>query len=244
MKKDICLLLLTTINLMNGKFIKIAHRGASGTNPENTISAFKNALNYADMIEFDLHLTKDGHLVVFHDDTLERVTDGNGKISDKTLAELKSLTVLKKEKIPTFEEVLITIDRKLPVDIELKGKNTAKKVADTLKEFLKKGWKYSDFLISSFDHEQVYEFNRYLPEIKTAFLYWKELPSRDDMKKTKNNGINWLILDSKTITQNFVKEAQKLGFEVGVYTVNDASEYQKLKEWGVNGIFTDFPEKF
>ncbi|OGB84435.1 hypothetical protein A3F66_03185 [candidate division TM6 bacterium RIFCSPHIGHO2_12_FULL_32_22] len=229
---------------MSAKFIKIAHRGASGTNPENTLISFKNALNCADMIEFDVHLTKDGHLIIFHDDTLERVTASNGKISDKTLAELKSLAVLGKEKIPTLAEALVAIDRKLPVDIELKGKNTAKKVADTLKEFLKKGWNYSDFLISSFDHEQVYEFNRYLPEVKTAFLYWQELPTEKEMKEIRNNGIDWLILDSKTITQKFIKEAQKLGFEVGVYTVDDACEYQKLKSWGVNGIATDFPEKF
>lgn len=103
--------------------LRIAHRGASGYAPENTLAAFKKALEFdIDVIELDVHLTKDNHLVVIHDKTVNRTTDGKGKVADKTLAELQKLDAGNGEKIPTLQEVLDLVNRKALVSIEIKGK--------------------------------------------------------------------------------------------------------------------------
>lgn len=128
---------------MNNNFLKnsvIAHRGIYDNKKtiENTISAFKKAINKGYAIEFDLHLTKDKKVIVFHDDKLERLTDVRGYIKDKTLDELNKIRLINGESIPTFEEVLKLVNGKVPLLIELKdniGYRLEKEVIKILKDY-------------------------------------------------------------------------------------------------------------
>ncbi len=116
-------------SLKNSAFLVIAHRGASGYAPENTLASIRKGLDMgADMVEIDIHLSKDGEVVVIHDATLERTTDGTGKVQSKTLEELKKLNAgswfgkeFSQEKIPTLKEVIDLMDGKALLLIELKN---------------------------------------------------------------------------------------------------------------------------
>ena len=148
--------------------IKVGHRGAMGYEPENTLRSFKKALELGvDMIEFDVYVCKSGELVVIQDDTLERTTNGKGLVIEKTLAELKELDAGKEEKIPTLEEIMDLADKKVKINIELKGDNTAKPVLNMIEKYVdEKGWKYDDFLVSSFNHNELKKFKELNPKIK------------------------------------------------------------------------------
>ena len=158
--------------------IKVGHRGAMGYEPENTLRSFKKALELGvDMIEFDVYVCKSGELVVIHDDTLERTTNGKGLVIEKTLAELKELDAGKEEKIPTLEEIMDLADKKVKINIELKGDNTAKPVLNMIEKYVdEKGWKYDDFLVSSFNHGELKNFKELNPKIKTGILVEEKNP--------------------------------------------------------------------
>jgi glycerophosphoryl diester phosphodiesterase len=146
------------------RIMVIAHRGASGYAPENTVSAFKKAIMMkADMIEFDVHLTKDGKVVLMHDKTVDRTTDGKGKVKEMTLKELKKLDAglwfdkkFKGEKIPTLEKVLKKFKGKILFNIEIKSEGTEEEIVRLIKKYkLEK-----DVMVSSFNHQ-------FLKKIKT-----------------------------------------------------------------------------
>jgi glycerophosphoryl diester phosphodiesterase len=127
--------------------LKIAHRGASGYEPEDTLRAFKKALEMgADALGIDVHVCKSGEVVVIHDDTLGRTTDARGWVRKKTLSELKSFHIQKGEKISTLEEVLDFVRGKMKLDIELKEKRCAGPTYEIIKRAIRGGvWSYDDF---------------------------------------------------------------------------------------------------
>lgn len=116
--------------------IIVGHRGAAALKPENTLSSFEEALKYVQAIELDVHVSKTGELVVIHDDTVDRTTNKKGYVKDLTLKELKKLDAGNNEKIPTLNEVLDLINNSAIVNIELKGKETALPVSETIKSYL------------------------------------------------------------------------------------------------------------
>ncbi len=132
--------------------LRIGHRGACGYEPENTLRSFNRALQLrVDMVELDVHVCRSGEIVVIHDSKVDRTTGGTGYVADKTLDELRTLDAGKGEKIPTLQEVLTLVNRKVKVNIELKGTGTAKPVFQLLEKHVRElGWSYGDFLISSF----------------------------------------------------------------------------------------------
>ena len=128
------LIILTTSSLANAQDIQvIGHRGAMGHAPENTITSIKKALMFdVDAIEIDVFRCLTGEIVVFHDKKLSKLTNGKGNIENKTLTELRKLKVMETDSIPTLEEVISVINGKVSLNIELKGKNTAKGVLDIM----------------------------------------------------------------------------------------------------------------
>ena len=129
MKFKILFSLLLVFTSQNYSFLIIGHRGACGYEPENTLVSFARAVNMGvDMIELDVYACKTGELVVHHDDTVDRMTNGHGNVIDMSFAELRSLKVAGIEQIPTLSEVIDLIDHKVPIDIELKGPGTAKPI--------------------------------------------------------------------------------------------------------------------
>ena len=222
---------------------KIAHRGASGYEPENTLLAFKKAIELkADMIELDVHKCKSGELVVIHDEKLDRATNGTGYVAEKTIQQLRRLDAGKGQKIPTLQEVLDLVDRKIKVNIELKGEGTAKPVFKVIENYVKRrGWSYDDFLISSFDHYELLRFNKLNPKIKIgALISGIPIDFVAFAKKINAYSVN-LCVDA--INKRFVEDAHKKSMKVFVWTVNDFEDIRRMKKLGVDGIFSDYPDR-
>jgi glycerophosphoryl diester phosphodiesterase len=147
--------------------LKIAHRGASQCEPENTLRAFRRAIELgADMIEIDVHLSRDGIPVILHDFQLDRMTDGHGPVSDKSLTELKTLTVAGVETIPTLAETIDLVRGQCGLYIELKGEGTPGPTVETLRG---EGFT-SEVIVGSFRPWLVSETKALAPEIRTSIL--------------------------------------------------------------------------
>lgn len=227
---------------MSNSLLKIGHRGAKAHVAENTIASINKALNIGvDAIEIDVHKCASGELVVFHDFTLDRMTNGSGEVAKHSLEQLKQLRVLGEFEIPTLEEVLDAIDRKCVLNIELKGKDTASVACEIISEYIEtRRWQLADFLISSFQ----------LEELKTVFNLNSKLRLGVLTKASVSEAIkNASIINAYAIhpnvallTKDNVKLAQDKGYKVITWTVNDEATTQRVKTYGVNGIISDNPE--
>lgn len=223
--------------------VRVGHRGASGYEPENTLLAFQKAIDVgADMVELDVHMCKSGELVVMHDDTVDRTTNGTGRIEDKTLAELKGLECQKGERIPTLPEVLDLLDKKIKVDIEIKGKGTANQVRAIIEEYVDShGWKYSDFMVSSFRHDELWAIRETDPELQIGVLTEMIPPGfLGFARKIKAYSVNVPV---DKIDEKFVDSAHRKGLKVFVYAANNTPEIQKVKKLNVDYICSDYPDK-
>lgn len=223
----------------------IGHRGACGYELENTLVSFQRAFDMGvDMIELDVHVCKTGELVVMHDETVDRTTSGHRKIADISFKELRSLRTEKNQQIPTLQEVIELIDRKIPINIELKGLGTAQPVAQLVKAYFEKDWKADNFVISSFDHEQLIEFKKVCPHIKTGILFDSLYMPEDIASAAEKYAADFIGLDLEIVTQDLVTVAHKAGYPVFVWTVNDKQTADTMRFFGVQGIFTNYPDIF
>jgi len=220
----------------------IGHRGAAGYEPENTILSFQKAIHLnVDMIEFDVRLCKSGEVVILHDDSLERTTNGAGLVSKTSLVELQKLDAGKAQKIPTLTETFETIGSKVKMNVELKGSSTAKPVSQIIRRFVDSGIiRQEDILVSSFMMDELLIVRRLFPELKIAPLFYK-LP--EDFSEIASILKAWSInLNLKFLTENDVKRVHASGYKLYVYTVNNVEDKARMQNWGVDGIFTDLPE--
>lgn len=223
-------------------FLIIAHRGASGHEPENTLRSFEAAIKLgADMIELDVQACKTGELVVIHDVTVDRTTNGRGRVDEIPLSGLRKLNAGKGEQIPTVIEALNLIDERVSVNIELKTFGTAKPVADIVTQYLKNGWSNNAFLVSSFIHQELTAFHGVQPDIRLGALI-TGIPI--DYAKFAADLSAWSVHASvEFINQAFVDDAHQRGLKFLVYTVNDEREISNMRTLGVDGIFTNFPNQ-
>ena len=224
-------------------FLKIAHRGASGYEPENTLIAFQKALELkADGIELDVHLSSDGKIVVIHDETIDRTTKGKGEVNQMTLNQLKSFRIDTTNEIPTLIEVLDLVNKHCIINIELKGIGTAKPVFDLLTQYIQdKNWDYDDFYISSFDCNMLEEFQNYDSKFRLGILTEESAESALAFaKKIKAFSIN---PDYQLLNKENVALMQKEGFAIFPWTVNSDEAIQEIKTLNVNGIISNFPDK-
>jgi glycerophosphoryl diester phosphodiesterase len=222
---------------------KIGHRGAMGYISENTLSSFEKSIKIGvDVIELDVRLCKTGQLVIIHDEKVDRTTNSKGYVAEKTLEELKALNTGNGEEIPTLYESLSFIDRRVKVNIELKGVGTARPVYKTIQDFIKnKNWKKSDFLISSFDHSQLEEFHLLDSNIRIGVLIRNNPMGYDQfLKKINAYSVN---ISLKLINQELVDYFHKKNLKVYVWVVNKLSDIKQMKLLGVDGFFSDFPDK-
>lgn len=221
--------------------ICFAHRGASGHAPENTLLAVETALSMgAAWIELDVFAVEK-ELVVIHDSRLERTTSGSGDVTDASLAYLRSLDAGKGEKIPFLREVLDTVAGKAGINIELKGPNTAGLVAPMIASYISREIFHRDqFLVSSFNHQELQVFTRLAPEIRTGANL--SGPPLDNAGFAEGLAVYSLHVHRKSVTQAFVEDAHRRGFKVFVFTVNHAKDLAAMIAIGVDGIFTNYPE--
>jgi glycerophosphoryl diester phosphodiesterase len=217
--------------------LKIGHRGAKGYEPENTLISFQKAIDLkVDGIELDVHLSSDGEIIVIHDDSIDRTTNGKGFVKNLTALELKTLG------IPTLSEVLDLINHNCFVNIELKGIGTAKPVVDLISHYiLVKNWNYTDFLVSSFDWKMLEEIQLLNPKIRIGVLTEESIEDALVFAKTtKAFSIhpNYVLLSKENVAL-----MQENEFEVYPWTVNLKEDIQKIKSFNVNGIISDFPDR-
>lgn len=228
---------------MKHSYLKIGHRGAKGYVAENTLESIQKALDFrVDGIEIDVHLCASGELVVFHDFTLDRMTNGIGEVSKLSFSELKQLKVNNQFQIPTLEEVLDTIDKKCLLNIELKGRHTAATTCEVIQKFIKtKEWSYQDFIVSSFQHHELEDVFKIDKNIPLGVLTKANVDEAIKFGKTINAVAihpNFALLTSEN-----VKRAQLQGYKVNTWTVNDKETIERMKSYGVDGIISDFPDK-
>jgi glycerophosphoryl diester phosphodiesterase len=219
----------------------IGHRGACAHAPENTLASVRKALELgAPCLEIDVYHV-DQRPVIFHDDRLERTTNGTGYLLEQRFETLRTLDAGCGERIPTLEEVFETVDRRAGVNIELKGPATARPVVGLLAELRRRGWPDELILVSSFDHRQLAEVRRLDPAIRIGALI-VGLPV-DDAAFAAALGAYSVHLSLEFIDRRFVADAHARGLQVFVFTVNHPEDIRKMTQLGVDGIFTDFPER-
>jgi glycerophosphoryl diester phosphodiesterase len=220
----------------------IGHRGAAAHAPENTLASFRKALELgADMIELDVHLSSDGELVVIHDDTLDRTTDGFGPVSSMTLSDLRELDAGGGERVPMLREVLELIGGQCGVDIELKGEGTAGPVASMLRRSVDEGpFAPGSLLVTSFNPIELMEFAPLCPEVRIGILV--EGVPEGVVEVGGHLAVRTIGLDHRFMTEEVVRECIRAGFEVHAWTVNDMERARMLIGWGVGAIITDRPE--
>jgi glycerophosphoryl diester phosphodiesterase len=225
------------------KILKIGHRGAKGYEPENTLVAFEKAIEMgADGIELDVHLSLDGHLIVIHDETIDRTTNGKGEVNQLTLQELKSFSVDGKQKIPTLEEVLDLVNKRCFVNIELKNQDTAEKVVQIIEHYiLEKKWNNSHFFVSSFDWNALQQVRFLNENIRIGVLTETDLDLAISFARFMK--AEALHPDFQFLTNENTAKIQEKGILVFPWTVNDKEDIQKIKSFKVDGIITDFLDR-
>jgi glycerophosphoryl diester phosphodiesterase len=232
--------------------IIFAHRGASAHAPENTLAAFELALTQgADAIELDAKLTSDGHVIVFHDTTVDRITGVHGRVKDLSLADLRALDAgsffsskYAGEKIPLLEEVFEVVGRKMSINVELTNYNAPRDhLVETVCMLVKKFNLQKQVMFSSFLDGNLSRAQSYLPEVPCGLLALHGLMGAwarsFGFAFGKYAALHPYLTD---VTREQVQRVHRLKGRVHVWTVNAEADIQRLFGWGVDGIFTDDPQ--
>ncbi len=219
------------------------HRGASAIAPQNTLAAFMLAAQQgAQGIELDVHLTRDGQLVVIHDFTVESTTDGTGAVADMALAQLKELDAgawfspeFAGERIPTLEEVFVAVGGELLINVEIKSSATG--IENAVVECIRHQQMEARVLISSFDADVLRRL-RSLTDVPLGYLFNSASQSRLAELASFCAALHpW----HEQVDADFMQRARELGCLVNVWTVNDPLRACQLAALGVNTIITDQP---
>jgi glycerophosphoryl diester phosphodiesterase len=227
----------------------IAHRGASGYAPENTLASFERAIQLgAAFIETDLHLTRDAHFVAIHDGTLERTTNGSGDVRDFTLPELRHLDAGKwfdrefmDERIPTLDEIL-EFSRKHDVVFYLELKyDAAWGMHHALVAALRNAESAARTVVISFDPATLRAVHKLDPSLMIGLLV--EKAEGDVVKRAVGAGTRQVCAAASIVTPEFVTDAHRSDLHVVAWTVNSVEEMQAMIAAGVDGIMTDFPDR-
>ncbi len=220
----------------------IAHRGASGDYPENTLLAIEQAIiQGADAIEIDVFAVQ-GELVVIHDHHLERTTNGSGSIYNYTLAELMQLDAGRGQRIPTLWQVLEVVQDKCWLNIELKGDDTVAPLLTLLdKAEQQLGFDLQSLVISSFNHHLLAALKQARPQLKLGALT-ASLPVDYAAFASALKAYS-VHCDVSFINHAFVDDANARGLKVYVYTVDQPDDIVRLTNYGVDGIFCNFPAR-
>ena len=251
---------------MTSSLHRIAHRGGARLAPENTLAAFRNALTLpVDAIEMDVQMSRDGYPIVFHDNTVERVTNGEGNILDLDFASLRSLNAAAHfpgnwpvaEQIPTLREVLDLARGRVQVLIEIKTSQRDgvpgryPHIAEAVVGELRATAMLQQALIISFDWEVLPTVKALEPTLATGAIVSDKVwnPHAEhalDMlvQQIKSLGCEWIALDYKLFTPDMPEILHKNGIQLGLWTVNTLEQLQRFVEAGVDTLTTDRPDLF
>jgi glycerophosphoryl diester phosphodiesterase len=206
-----------------------------GVEPENTLRSFVAAQQAGlDLIELDLHLSKDGALVVMHDAEVDRTTDGSGPIAEKTLAELRALDAGRGERVPVFEEVLDAV--RTPLQAEIKDVAAARALAEVMRR--------RDLVgrveVSSFQDEAVAEIARLVPGVRTALIASRY--GTDVVDRAVAVGAATVCLNIRRLTLEVVEHARASGLRIIGWVVNTQDHLRLVRALELDGATTDYPE--
>ncbi|MEV0097149.1 glycerophosphodiester phosphodiesterase family protein [Streptomyces sp. NPDC050738] len=216
-------------------FLTIGHRGVMGVEPENTLRSFVHAQQAGmDVIELDLHLSKDGALVVMHDAEVDRTTDGKGAIAEKTLAELRELDAGQGERIPVFEQVVDAV--RAPLQAEIKDVAAARALAEVMHRRDLAG----RVEVSSFHDEAIAEISSLVPGVRTVLIAsrWGD----DVVDRAKAVGAASLALNIRRLTLETVEQAHTAGLKVIGWVVNTQDHLRLVRALELDAATTDYPE--
>ncbi|MFF4016012.1 glycerophosphodiester phosphodiesterase [Streptomyces sp. NPDC001843] len=216
-------------------FLTIGHRGVMGVEPENTLRSFVAAQAAGlDLIELDLHLSKDGALVVMHDEDVDRTTDGTGAIAEKTLAELRTLDAGDGERVPVFEEVLDAV--RAPLQAEIKDVAAARALA----EVMHRRNLVPRVEVSSFHDEAIAEIARLVPGARTALIASRY--GTDVVERAVAAGAATVCLNIRRLTLEIVEHARRADLRIIGWVVNTQDHLRLVRALGLDGATTDYPE--
>lgn len=229
----------------------IAHRGFSGRYPENTLKAFEEALKLpVDAVELDVRRTKDGVLVVIHDETVDRTTNGKGRVRDLTWDEIQKLdagswkgTEFAGERIPRLEEALQLVNGRVVVFLEIKEPDTAPQVVDTLRQLDALPW----VKIGSFHPQAISSVRKLAPEASCSLIGSAKVGTSDEtfaefVKEALRCGANSITVNHAGLTPERVRYCHQRCIFVGTWTVNDADLAKRMIAMGVDAIASDYPD--
>lgn len=221
----------------------IGHRGAKGHLAENTLASFQKALDLgAAGIEFDVHLSADGEVIVIHDETVDRTTDGKGRVGDLSLSQLKRLKVDGAYGIPTLSDTIDFIPPDILLNIEIKTKIAAKPVMHLIEKYVaENGRNYNQFLVSSFDWVALKEIRDANPQIPLGVLTETDL----DLAVAFSRSITAETIHPyfHLLTEENTRQMQEDGFGVYPWTINEFEDLARIRSYKPNGIITDFPDR-
>jgi glycerophosphoryl diester phosphodiesterase len=214
-----------------------SHRGAGSLEPENTLRAMQRAIALGvDQIETDAQLTRDGYLVLMHDPTVDRTTNGTGKVAELTFAEIRQLNAGHGERIPTLQEALALTRSKVVLQIELKGPGTALPVVQAVEA----ADAVAQVILTSFKHQWLVEAQAQNPKLHTGAL-WGRLPT-DTVQQTQQLGLHALHIWHEFIDQQLVKDAHERGLLVRAWNTDKEDDMRRLIGLGVDAIGSDRPD--
>ncbi|MDH5795911.1 MAG: glycerophosphodiester phosphodiesterase family protein [Candidatus Bathyarchaeota archaeon] len=216
--------------------LKIGHRGARAYEPENTLRSFREAIELGvDAVELDVRKTKDGKVVVIHDAKVDKTTNGKGSVSELTLDEIKQLVAEKGEKVPTLEEALDFLDRKVKIIMELKETGFEEEV---LRQIRGRGLG-SNVVIVSFIEEALRRVREIDEEVETGLIYVRH---KNPIRAALDLKASYLLPLYRFTHTADVKQAHDNGLKVIVWTINNPEEVPQYIKKGVDGIASDRPD--
>ena len=219
-------------------FMIIGHRGAAGYEPENTLLSFRKAMDIGvDWIEFDLHRSADGHLMVIHDPSVDRTTNGHGKVSEMTLDELKKLDAGKGQQIPTFQEVIDLARGHVKMIPEIKQEGTELEVLD----IIDRNDIINQCMVSSFSGYSIRRCKEFNPQLQTAAIF-SHLPI-DFKAEALDIMADALFLRKDIVSRELVKECHKNGFNVCIWNEDNADEIRKYAEMEPDFMSSNYPDR-
>jgi glycerophosphoryl diester phosphodiesterase len=242
---------MATWGRAQGRLIRIAHRGASGTCPENTLRAFAAALDLGvDAVELDCQLTADGALAVIHDETLDRTTDGLGPVGARTWAEIARLDagLWKGERhrgarVPRLADVLDLVAGRALVNVEIKSRRDVGRIETPLVELVRAAGAAEWVVFSSFHHRAVQAVRAGAPWARLAILC-NAGPAAGALALAAEVAAGCIAPRHTLVDAALVAAAHARDLGVWVWTVNEPADVRRLQALGVDAIFSDYPERF
>ena len=248
---------MTTGSTVPRRVQVVAHRGASAVAPENTLAAFRRALEMqVDALELDLQPTRDGQLIVMHDETLDRTTNGRGYIFERTLAELRNLDAgswfhrahstgprYDGEPIPTLDEVIGLVRngrQQLYIEIK-KSERTPEDFEENVVGVIRRHGFENRVVLISFDPNSLRRVRQLAPSVATGILF-KELPA-DPIFLARTIGATGIAPRVDRVTREFVQAAHRAGMRMVVWTVDSPDDIRRLIYFGADGIVTNVPDR-